>query len=53
MTPFRLSATGGQAAQAPPAAPLFEAYLRFKRAEAKVVAGLSDEALCQRYREVY
>jgi glutamine synthetase len=33
--------------------PLFEAYLRFKRAEAKVVAGLSDEALCQRYREVY
>jgi glutamine synthetase len=30
-----------------------DVYLRFKRSELRVVAGLSDEAICARYAEVY
>jgi glutamine synthetase len=31
----------------------FEVYLRFKRAELRVVAGLSEAAICARYGEIY
>jgi glutamine synthetase len=30
-----------------------DVYLRFKRSELRVLAGLSDEAICARYAEVY
>ena len=33
--------------------PFFDAYLRFKRAELKVVDGLSEAATCARYAEIY
>jgi len=31
----------------------FDVYLRFKRAELRVVDGLSEAATCARYAEVY
>jgi glutamine synthetase len=31
----------------------FDVYLRFKRAELRVVAGLSEAAICARYAEIY
>jgi glutamine synthetase len=31
----------------------FDVYLRFKRAELKVIDGLSEAAICARYAEIY
>lgn len=33
--------------------PLFNVYMRFKRAENQLVAGLSPEEICARYAEIY
>ncbi len=34
-------------------ATLFDAYLRFKRAELRVIEGLAEDEICSRYAEIY